>query len=57
MLSFYKTTNYNNPECEGSILWSDKDIGIHWPKEDNVIMSEKDKNAPLMGFLIKSKII
>lgn len=53
----YKTTNYYHPESEGSILWSDAEIGIQWPKMDNLILSEKDKNAPLMSFLIKSQII
>ncbi|EOI2493624.1 MULTISPECIES: dTDP-4-dehydrorhamnose 3,5-epimerase [Enterobacter] len=53
----YKTTDYYHPEAEGSILWNDEDIGINWPKEDNVILSKKDKDAPLMSFLIKSKII
>lgn len=27
----YKCTDYYNPASEQSILWSDKDIGIHWP--------------------------
>lgn len=53
----YKTTDYYHPESEGSILWSDEDIGINWPEEDNVILSNKDKDAPLMSYLIKSKII
>ncbi|WP_049008289.1 dTDP-4-dehydrorhamnose 3,5-epimerase [Enterobacter cloacae] len=53
----YKTTDYYHPESEGSILWSDEDIGINWPEEDNIILSNKDKNAPLMSNLIKSKII
>ncbi|GJL39437.1 TPA: dTDP-4-dehydrorhamnose 3,5-epimerase [Enterobacter chengduensis] len=53
----YKTTDYYHPEAEGSILWNDEDIGIDWPKEDNIILSSKDKNAPMMSFLIKSKII
>ncbi|CZV62414.1 dTDP-4-dehydrorhamnose 3,5-epimerase [Enterobacter cloacae] len=53
----YKTTDYYHPESEGSILWNDEQIGINWPKEDNLILSNKDKDAPLMSFLIKSKII
>lgn len=27
----YKCTDYYNPSAEQSILWCDKDIGIHWP--------------------------
>lgn len=53
----YKTTDYYHPESEGSVLWSDEDIGINWPEEDNIILSHKDKDAPLMSYLIKSKII
>jgi dTDP-4-dehydrorhamnose 3,5-epimerase len=42
----YKCTNYYNKESEGSILWSDKTIGIDW-RIENPILSEKDKIAPL----------
>lgn len=42
----YKCTNYYNKESEGSILWSDKTIGIDW-KIENPILSEKDKLSPL----------
>nr|HEB5886955.1 dTDP-4-dehydrorhamnose 3,5-epimerase family protein [Enterobacter asburiae] len=39
------------------MLWNDEDIGVNWPKEGNLILSKKDKDAPLMSLLIKSKII
>lgn len=42
----YKCTNYYNKESEGSILWSDKTIGVNWNIE-NPILSEKDKLGPL----------
>ncbi len=41
----YKCTDYYNPLDEGTILWSDPDLGIHWPIE-NPTLSEKDTNAP-----------
>ncbi|GLC29734.1 dTDP-4-dehydrorhamnose 3,5-epimerase [Clostridium omnivorum] len=43
----YKCTDFYHPECEGSILWNDPQIGIEWPVEgiDEILLSEKDKNA------------
>ncbi|MNK95214.1 dTDP-4-dehydrorhamnose 3,5-epimerase [compost metagenome] len=42
----YKATSYYNPHSEGSILWSDNEIGIEWPEmTDEPILSAKDKNS------------
>jgi dTDP-4-dehydrorhamnose 3,5-epimerase len=43
---FYKCTNIYNKPSEGSILWSDPDLGIDWDIKEPVI-SEKDKISPL----------
>jgi dTDP-4-dehydrorhamnose 3,5-epimerase len=43
----YKADNYYAPECDGNILYNDPDIGVEWG-EDEFILSEKDKNAPLL---------
>ena len=40
----YKCTDYYDPSDEGSILWSDPDLGIKWPLA-SPILSDKDKNA------------
>ena len=40
----YKCTDYYDFSDEGSILWSDIDLGINWPLEDP-ILSDKDINA------------
>ena len=40
----YKCTAIYNPQCEGSLLWSDKDLNINWNCE-NPILSDKDANA------------
>ena len=40
----YKCTDYYDPSDEGSILWSDPDLGIAWPVK-NPILSDKDLNA------------
>jgi dTDP-4-dehydrorhamnose 3,5-epimerase len=42
---FYKCTNVYNKASEGSILWNDPDLNIHWNIKDPVI-SDKDKISP-----------
>jgi dTDP-4-dehydrorhamnose 3,5-epimerase len=44
----YKCTAIYNPPCEGSILWSDPEIGISWPVEDP-ILSDKDAQAQTLA--------
>ncbi|QUN06889.1 dTDP-4-dehydrorhamnose 3,5-epimerase [Shewanella yunxiaonensis] len=41
----YKTTNYYSKESERSILWNDNQIGIIWPFDGELNLSEKDKLA------------
>lgn len=41
----YKTTNYYAPECERSIRWDDKDIGVEWPTNVTPLVSKKDADA------------
>ncbi len=45
----YKCDDFYTPECEGSVLWNDPDIGIEWgiPEKD-IILSEKDTRSPLL---------
>ena len=43
----YKADNYYAPHSDGNIRWDDPDIGIEWPGTP-VILSDKDKNAPLL---------
>lgn len=43
----YKVTGYYNRESEGSVLWSDPDIGIVWPDVvGRPLLSDKDAAAP-----------
>lgn len=44
----YKTTGEYAPECDRGIRYDDPAIGIEWPKLDNLLLSEKDKNQPLL---------
>jgi len=44
----YKCDEVYHPEDEGGIMWNDPDVGIKWPYEGEVLLSEKDKaHAPL----------
>lgn len=43
----YKTDNYYSAEHDAVILWSDPELAIDWGI-DNPILSDKDKNAPLL---------
>lgn len=43
----YKCTDLYAPECEGSVLWCDEEIGIDWPVSEP-LLSEKDLKAPLL---------
>lgn len=45
----YKCTDYYDPKDEGCVLWNDADIGVEWPDEAELLLSDKDKNAP--GFM------
>ena len=41
----YKTTKYYHPDSERSIHWMDSSLNISWPNTNNLVLSEKDKNA------------
>jgi len=43
----YKVDQYYNKESDRSIRYDDPEIGVDW-QSDNLILSDKDKNAPLL---------
>ena len=43
----YKVDEYYAPELDRSVRFDDPEIGIHWGIE-NPILSDKDRNAPLL---------
>ena len=43
-LFFYKCTDYYAPASEGTIVWSDPEIGIEWPVAEPIV-SDKDRIA------------
>lgn len=44
----YKCDELYHPEDEGGILWNDPEIGIKWPFQGDVLLSEKDKIHPFL---------
>lgn len=47
----YKVDNLYSKNHERSIIWNDPEINISWPlKLNEIILSEKDINAPLLRF-------
>lgn len=44
----YKTNNLYAPEYDRSIRWNDPDIAINWNLTTIPLLSNKDKNAPLL---------
>ena len=42
----YKTTDYYAREFERSISYNDPAIGISWPDAGDLVLAEKDRNAP-----------
>ncbi len=43
----YKTTSAYAPQSEASVRWSDPSLGIEWPNDVEIVLSDKDRNAPL----------
>lgn len=43
----YKTTDYYAKDCEAAIRWDDPKLAIRWPKPEQLIISRKDRDAPL----------
>ena len=38
----YKCDELYHPEDEGGLMWNDPNIGIEWPYDGEVLLSEKD---------------
>jgi len=41
----YKATAYYAPDSERTIAWNDPDLGIAWPLQGALILSEKDRRG------------
>ena len=42
----YQVSQFYHPESERGVRWNDPAFAIKWPKSDNPILSDKDKNWP-----------
>jgi dTDP-4-dehydrorhamnose 3,5-epimerase len=45
----YKCTDVYAPDCDGGIAWNDPSLGIDWGLTHAQILSDKDRDAPLMA--------
>lgn len=43
--TLYKATDYYAPAHERCVRWDDPDIGIAWPQQGEMIVSEKDRRG------------
>ena len=56
-LFFYKCDNYYNQKSESGIIYNDLDLKIDWKlNEEDIILSEKDKNLPSFSEWKKNSI-
>lgn len=44
----YKCTELYHPETQFAVRWDDPDIGIDWPPGIAPVLSDKDRDAPLL---------
>src|SRR3954452_3554398 len=52
---FYKCDNYYNKQSEGGIIYNDPSLNIDWRlSEDELILSDKDKNNPLLKNILQT---
>jgi dTDP-4-dehydrorhamnose 3,5-epimerase len=45
----YRCSDYYDPSTEGGIAFDDPEIGIEWPADLELIVSERDRNAPSLA--------
>lgn len=49
----YKTTNIYHKDSEASLNWNDRTLSIYWPLVNELILNEKDKQAPFLNEIKK----
>ncbi len=52
----YKCTDLYHPETEFAVRWDDPDIGIQWPGASEPLLSDKDRNAPMLREIPESQL-
>ena len=53
----YKASGEYNQNADRGILWCDKDININWGIDFEPVLSEKDKNQPLLKDINKGEMV
>ena len=44
----YKQSNYYSSDVERGIRYDDPDVGVEWPTDFELLVSERDRTAPLL---------
>jgi dTDP-4-dehydrorhamnose 3,5-epimerase len=52
----YKCTDLYHPETQFAVRWNDPDIGIQWPDAGELLLSDKDRDAPLLRDIPESQL-
>jgi len=47
--AFYHVSEFYSPGSERGIRWDDPQFAIEWPRRENLVISEKDRNWPDWG--------
>jgi dTDP-4-dehydrorhamnose 3,5-epimerase len=52
----YKCTDLYHPETQFAVRWNDPAIGIRWPTAETPLLSDKDRDAPLLREIDPSRL-
>ncbi|MET0810718.1 MAG: dTDP-4-dehydrorhamnose 3,5-epimerase, partial [Thermoleophilaceae bacterium] len=44
----YKVSTYYDPAAESGFRFDDPDVGIKWPDDVELVVSQRDREAPLL---------
>jgi dTDP-4-dehydrorhamnose 3,5-epimerase len=50
----YKVTSYYDPSAEGGFKFDDPDVGVQWPEDVELLVSDRDRSAPTLAELTAS---
>jgi len=45
----YRCSNYYDPATESGIAWNDPEVGIEWPSDIEILVSDRDNDAPSLA--------
>ena len=45
----YRCSNYYDPATEAGIAWNDPQVGIEWPSDIDILVSDRDNEAPSLA--------